>query len=567
MTAEAHRSDEDARRPFRVAGWRVDPATGYVSRDGRVVKLEPRVLGVLSCLARHAGDVVSREELERTVWAGRVVSYDALTGTVQKLRKALQDDPRRPRIIETLSKRGYRLIAPVTDAGSPAPGGGIGVGVSVPRRPKRGPALSLAAGIILVTGLTVMLLWSGLRPVAEDRGETHGAVNSIAVLPFVNLSADPAQEYFSEGITDDLITRLAKDPTLFVIARDSSFLYKGPARDLHEVADRLRVRYVLSGSVRREDGRLRLNAQLVDTDTGSNVWAEHYEGGPGDIFAVQDEIARRTAAVLGGVALDPGVPAVRKAPSVDAYDAFLHGRNRFLLYASRSENTKARELYGKALELDPEFALAHAMLAWTYAFEAMNGWSEDRDESLNRAMERAARATALDDALPVAHFVTGLVHRERGAFREALREAEKAIELDPSYANAHVLLATLRYYSGRPEEGLELVRKAMRLNPHHPYNYPFHLGQACYILGRYDEAIEAFEQGLRSNPSSERLHVWLAAAYAQSGRTDDANWEAEQVLVLNPDFSPDRIREAFPFNEPRDLAHFMDGLKKAGLAR
>jgi adenylate cyclase len=356
---------------------------------------------------------------------------------------------------------------------------------------------------------------------------------------------------------------------LFVIARDSSFLYKGQSRDIGEVAKHLQVRYILSGSVRRAGERLRLNAQLTDTRTGSSLWAEHYDGTLADVFGLQDQISRQIVAALSRTLGTGGglSPMRRDTASPEAYDAFLHGRNRFFLYANKEENRKARDLYQKAIELDPGFGTAYAMLAWTHAFDAMNGWSDSRGDSLDKAEALAAQAVALDEALPVAYFVTGLVYRERGEYEKAVAEARKAIALDPSYANAHVLLATLLYFTGRPQDGLELIQRAMRLNPHYPYNYPFHLGQAYYILSRYPQAIEAYERGLQSNPNSERLRVWLAAAYAQAGRVEDATWEAEQVLAVNPDFSVSRISEAFPFKDPADLEHFLDGLHKAGLSQ
>jgi len=193
----------------------------------------------------------------------------------------------------------------------------------------------------------------------------------------------------------------------------------------------------------------------------------------------------------------------------------------------------------------------------------MNGWSETREQSLESAKKLANRALSLDKELPIAYFVKGLVYREKGKYMKALVEAEKAISFDPNYANAHVLLTTLLYYTGSPQEGLERIKKAMRLNPHHPYNYPFHLGQAYFILGSYLESISAFEQGLETNPSSERLRVWLAVTYAQSGRIDDAKWEAEQVLAQNPDFTPERIKRAFPFQDPADRNRFLDSAPNA----
>ena len=558
------------RQPFLIEDWRVDPACGYITRDGKDVHLEPRVMDVLIYLVERAGKVVSREDLEASVWAGRVVSYDALTGAMQKLRKALQDDPRHPRIIETLSKKGYRLIATVAPADEVSRDDSSAA--AAVRGDRGHTAMARAAALALVAlALTTVVAFFVLRswPPAEEPSKNAPATVSIAVLPFDNLGGLPEQEYIADGMTDDLITELAKDPGLLVIARDSAFLYKGQSRDVRKVAENLNVRYILSGSVRRVGDRLRLNVQLTDTATDSHLWAEHYDGRLSDVFALQDEVVGRIVSALAS-RIGPGAQVGRKRQKTvipQAYDYFLLGRNSFFRYASKDENRKARELYAKAIDLDPGFATAYAMLAWTYAFEAMNGWSASREESLNAAYRYASRALELDKGLPVAYFVTGLVHREKSEYRQALEEAEKAIALDPNYANAHVLLATLLYYTGQPRAGLEKIKRAMQLNPHHPYNYPFHLGQAYFILGQYQEAIDAFMKGLASNPSSERLRVWLAAAYARAGREDDARWEAEQVLAQNPEFSLERIKQAFPFKDPADLEHFLGALRIAGFVR
>ena len=556
--------------PFRVGDWDVDPASGQISHDGNTRKLEPRVMDVLVYLASRPGVVVSREELEASVWSGRVISYDALSSSVQKLRRAFADDARQPRFIETLSKRGYRLVAPVN------PTAETGRKVQFPDQSSTStPAHRnrwIRAGLIAVPMVMLATLATWLHPGSwtepVDTLDPETAPYSIAVLPFDNLSGDPAQDYFADGMTDDLITGLARNPQLFVIARDSSFFYKGQPVDIPAVAKKLNVRYVLHGSIRRAGERVRFNAQLVDTASGSHRWAEHYDGKLNEIFELQETVIHNIYSAMASSTDSEEQARQRREEtrSPEAYDYFLHGRNRFFLYASRDENRKARELYQKALELDPDFAMAYAMLAWTHAFEAMNGWSEVREDSLAQAQALATHAIALDETLPVAYFVTGLVYRERGEYKKALVEAEKAIAYDPNYANAHVLLATLLYYTGRPQEGLEKIQKAMQLNPHHPYNYPFHLGQAYFILGRYQEAIDALEQGLETNPSSERMRVWLAAAYARSGRNEDARWEAEQVLALNPDFSLQRIRQAFPFQDPGDLEQFLNGLRTAGLA-
>lgn len=513
---------------------------------------------VLVYLADHAGNVVSREELEQVVWKDRVVGYDALTGTMRKLRKILQDDARDPRIIETIPKKGYRLLVPVveqfvSEQSVPAQAGGD-------RKLLR---KSLMSAAVIVTLAVIVMIYIAVQP---DKGTIVKAPHTIAILPFTNMNGDVSQDYFTDGITDDLITELAKNPGLFVIARDSSFIYKNSTVDVRQIAQQLGVRFILSGSARQATDNLRLNVQLINADDGRIVWADSYNSKLSNVFAVQDRI---TDSIIASLAIGMHASALDrlddKPASIEAYDYFLHGRNRFFRFASRQENRKARELYRRAIALDNDYAMAYAMLAWTYAFDAMNGWSEDRQASLEQALAYAQEALSKNDTLPVAYFVTGLVYRETGQYQQAKREAEKALAYDPNYANAYLLLATLLYYTGQAEAGLEKVKLAMRLNPHHPYNYPFHLGQAYFILERYEEAIAAFQQGLESNPSSERMRVWLAASYVRVNRLEDGQWEADQVITDNPDFDIEKIKQAFPFTNPEDLERFLSALKQAGL--
>jgi TolB-like protein/DNA-binding winged helix-turn-helix (wHTH) protein/Tfp pilus assembly protein PilF len=554
-------------RGFRIADWTVEPVLNRVSRNGEVVRLEPKVMAVLVYLAERPGQAVSREELEEKVWAGSIVSYDALTGAIQKLRKAFRDDSRHPRIIETLSKRGYRLVAPVElleTHGKTQPVSEVASPGILARRSQRIPWFLVITAMVMTAGA---LAWY-LAPDPYGYGPGSGvAVNSIAVLPFDNLSGLPEQEYFSDGMTDDLITGLAKHPDLLVIARDSAFMYKDKIIDLREVAAKLNVQYVLHGSVRRNKELVRINAQLVDASTNTLIWADSYDGTMTRIFELQDKISGEIVLALTekiGTTGNKGI--YREINNPQAYDSFLMGRHHFYLYASRDENLKAREYFEAAVKYDPDYALAYAMLGWTYTYEASNGWSDDRIGSFKTGLEMAQKAKILDKSLPVAYFVSGFAYRGLGEYMKALVEAEKAIEYDPNYANAHLLLATLLYYAGRPEEGLERVEQAMLINPHHPFNYTYHQGQALYILGRYEEAVDALEQAIASNPGAERVHVWLAAAYAQAGATDDAQWEADQILTMNPEFSVERIENVFPFKDPVDRKHFIEGLRKAGLS-
>jgi TolB-like protein/DNA-binding winged helix-turn-helix (wHTH) protein/Flp pilus assembly protein TadD len=551
---------------FRIADWTVEPALTRLTRNGNTVRLEPKVMAVLVYLAERPGQAVSREELEEAVWAGTIVSYDALTGAIQKLRKAFNDDSRRPRIIETLSKRGYRLVAPVEPLYTQKPqqpSGDVSSG-SLPRYRMQTVWLVIFAALLITAGA---LTWHTATYQSGYEAVSDAAINSIAVLPFDNLSGLPDQEYFSDGMTDELITGLAKHPDLLVIARDSAFMYKDKATDIRVIAAQLNVQYILHGSVRRENEKVRINAQLVDTSNNMLLWAESYDGTKTRIFELQDSITGKIVLALTEKIGNTGTKGeYREISNAQAYDSFLLGKKHFYLYHNKEENRKAREFFQASVKYDPDFAMAYAMLAWTHVFDAINSWSDNHDQSLLRARELATKAISLEKELPVAYWVKGLSYREMGEYVKAMVEAEQAIKYDPNYANAHVLLATLLYYAGRPEEGLERIQKAMLINPYHPFNYTFHLGQAYFMLERYAEAIDAFMQAIDSNPASERIHVWLAAAYAQSGAIDDAKWEADQVLTLNPDFSLQRMEKSLPFKDKEDLGRFIDGLRIAGLS-
>lgn len=423
----------------------------------------------------------------------------------------------------------------------------------------------LSGGALLTAFAAVMFYLHAVAETGHRVPALSATQASIAVLPFANESGDPEQEPLADGVTDDIITELAKVPDLVVIARDSSFFYKGRSQDFRELARKLDVRYFLEGSVRRAANQVRINTQLIDASNGERLWAERYDGDLGDIFSLPDRITQGVVSALT-LKLTPaehvGV-APRDTRSLKAYEQFLRGQQHFYRY-SQQDNQIAKRYYEQALAEDPKFAKAYIMLARALMFDVQNGWSTTPERTLDRVLKLAERGIALDASIPEAYFVTGLAYRAMNEYDKALREAERAIALDPNYANAHVLAATLLYYTGRPAEGLERMKLAIRLHPLYPSNYPFHVGQAYYILKRYAEAIQAFRGGLQSNPTSERLHVWLAAAYAQSGNRQEAEWEVDQVLTLNPHFSLERIKQATPFKNSEDLERFLEGLRKAG---
>jgi len=526
-------------------------------------------MAVLVYLADKRGEVVTRVELEAALWGGTVVTYDALIAAIQKLRKVFGDDARNPRVIETVSKRGYRFIAAVDPVEAPA-ASAIPSTDAAPQQPALSGRTRLFrfALVALVLILAAVPFWVDRVESPTPEVKAISDPKAVAVLPFDNLSGDIGQDYFADGITDDLITSLAQLSDLFVIARDSTFVYKGRAIKPGEVAAKLNARYLVSGSVRRNAEHVRINAQLVDAATRKTLWAQRYDADTTRLFHLQDEIMDKIVAALAARMNVPerGELARPRTESMEAYDAFLLGRQVFFQFKTKEQNRKARELFEKAVALDPQFAMGYTMLAWTHAFDAMNGWSDARKSSLRHAIDLATKALEIDDAIPVAYFVRGISYWELREPENALIEVERAIEYDPNHPGALVLDAMLLYYNGRPHEGLEKIEKAIRLNPHHPYNYKFHLGQAYYVLGRYPEAISTFRAAMSTNPTAERCHVWLAAALGQSERFDEAAFEIEQALKSNPDLSVAGIKEMFPFEDPTDLDRFLDGLRKAGLA-
>ena len=573
MAIEDKIAAETAPECYSIGEWMFFARDFRLVRGADTVKLEPKVAQLLYFLATQAGATVSRKMLMEKIWPGMVVGDEALTNAVNKLRKAFGDNRQMPEVIETIPKAGYRLIAqvkvvsasdqPLDEASS-----------KTIREPDshlfRRHTVVIASAILV---LVIMALWS-IQITKESNTFNEQLPQavvsekpSIAVMPFDTLGGKPGQEYFADGITDDIITELAKNPKLLVISRDSTFFYKGKPLDIPMLAQRLSVRYLLRGTVQRMDDSVRINAQLIDTRNEGLIWAERYDGSLKDMFAFQDQITRQIAASLSAkVETNTTISSSRQIThNSDAYDKFTFGRTRFYLYANKEENDAAREFFEAAVELDPNFAPAYAMLAWTHIFDVINGWVENREKVMAKSIALAEKAIALDDTQPIAYFVRGLAYREMRDYIKAMVDAEKAIEIDPNYANGYMLLSSLYYFAGRPEEGLELIRKSMRLHPHHPYNYSLHLGQVYFVMKQYDEAIKALEQAVSSHPSSERLHVWLAAAYAYAGMIDEAGWEIDQVQMINPAFSLDNIRRSYPFKDDVDREHFIEGLRIAGL--
>ena len=389
---------------------------------------------------------------------------------------------------------------------------------------------------------------------------------SIAVLPFDNMSADPEQEFFADGITEDLITALSKISGLFVIARNSTFAYKGKSPDVRHVAQDLGVRYVLEGSVRKAGERVRITGQLIDSVTGYHAWAERYDRDLTDIFALQDEITTNVVTALQ-VQLVEGEQARvwrRLTDNIEAWGCLTQARVHFRRY-TREENVKARELSQRAVELDPSYAPAWVWLAWTYWTELRFGWTDSPDEAFARAAELGHKALSLNESLSESHALLGAIHLIKGQYDEAIAEGERAVSLDPNGADVTALLAMTLNWAGRPQEAIGLVEKAMRLSPLYSAWYLAVLGHAYRLMRRYEEAIATYEASIQRNPDNVGPHLGLTATYAEAGREGQAQAQAAEVLRLNPKFSLNRYASALTYRDPANSRRSLDALRKAGL--
>ena len=568
-------TDTPVQQRLRVADWTVDPVANRLIRGEQVVRLEPKVMSVLLYLAARPRAVVSRRELEDRVWAGTVVSYDTVTGAVQKVRKALGDDPRHPRMVETISKRGYRLIAPVSTAEEEPPSTGLDPASGLPlRRPRLALAATrLALGLVLLAAALEAVWyveWAGSRSSAPTQPQAKqslvGERPSLAVLPFANASGDPRQDYFGEGMTDDLITNLSRIPSLSVAARSRVSADENASADAAEVGRRLGVRYLLRGKVHKEGEHLRIDAELLDTTARDELWSERFEGNLGDLFRFQSAIVDRTASALAGRAATAGrpPPVSHHIPKPEAFDLYLRGRAA-LAHLSLENLLAARAFFEQAVRADPNFARAYAALANTHSIEADEWWSGAPHASLRQAKGLASRAVELDSALAEAHYALAAAYIGTGDLDRAAEEARKGIALDTGSGDGHVILASVLTYAGRPTESLREYRRARGLNLPQSARYLLGRGQTYFTLGDYSEAIRLLDGGFEQDPAAPRLRVWLAAAYAQAGRVRDADWLITELHLSRPKISVSRVAATVPYRRKSDLDRLVAGLRKAGL--
>jgi adenylate cyclase len=359
---------------------------------------------------------------------------------------------------------------------------------------------------------------------------------------------------------------LSKISGLFIIARNSTFAYKGKSPDIQQVAKELGVRYVLEGSIRKASGRVRINAQLIDAATGGHLWADRYDGDLKDVFALQDEVTQKIVSALA-IELSTGEQQRLSQPAPanpEAYDMLLRGLEKLRRFTQET-NAEAKEFFHKAIALDPAYARAYADIALSHSLDILFGWTGAPENHLAKAFEFAKTALSLDESIPQVHFALASVYRSMLEFDKSIAAGKRSVELDPNYADGYAQLAQSLIYAGLVEEGVSAIVKAMRLNPRHPAFYVWILGHAHFMARRYDSAIVEFKKVLNRNPDFPGARRTLAASYAHQGRLEEAAWEIDEILARDPGFTLAKVRKFTPYKRTEDMENFISSLRKAGL--
>jgi TolB-like protein/tetratricopeptide (TPR) repeat protein len=522
---------------FLFASHVLDTDRRELRRGSEQISVGPQVFDLLVYLLQNRERVVSKDDLLDVVWRRRIVSESTLTSHINAARKAIGDTGEEQRLIRTVPRKGFRFVGEVQEA--QASGDDASSFTHSDQAAKLTPALT-----------------------TPDKP-------SIAVLPFQSLSRDPEQQYFADGVVEDIIMALSRVRWLFVIARNSSFTYKDRAVDVKQIGRELGVRYVVEGSVRKEANRVRIAGQLIDASTGAHLWADRFEGTVDDIFDLQDRV---TASVVGAISPkleEAEIERAKRKPteSLDAYDYYLRAMASFY-QRSKEGNDEALRLFYKAIELDPTFASAYGMAAWCYAWRKMNGWMTDGTQESAEAVRLAKRAVELgkDDAVALARGgdVLAFVMHDLDASMALL---DRAVMLNPNFSVAWYMSGWKRAYRGELNTAVDNIARAMRLSPLDPTQYHMQIGMAFaqLLLGRHDEACSWVEKAFRIEPNYLPGAAIAAASYALAGRTAEARYAMEHVRQIAPELRMSNLREWIPLRRPQDFAKWADGLRKAGL--
>ena len=517
-----------------------DPERRELACGTQEIAVGPQVFDLLLFLVKNRERVVSKDELLDAVWGGRIVSESTLTSHINAARKAIGDDGQAQRLIRTAARKGFRFVGDVREDAQPS-AGAVEAAPVAPAAPETVAAPALAV---------------------PDRP-------SIAVLPFVNLSGDPEQEYFADGVVEDVIAALSRIRWLFVIARNSSFTYKGRTMDVKQVGRELGVRYVLEGSVRKSADRVRLTGQLIDAASATHIWADRFQGTLDDIFELQDQIS---ASVVGAIAPQlerAEIARARRKPtdSLDAYDCYLRG-TACLSRGSREDVEEGMPFFYRAIELDPDFASAYALAGWGVFWRKVNGWMTDPAREIAEGARLAQCAVDLgrDDAVALTRGGHALAHFD-GDLDRSIALVDRALALDANLAAAWFLGGFLRTERGDPDAAIVYFTRAMRFSPLDPEMYRMQAGMALahLLAGRFDDASSWAEQAVRELPSFLMAVGILAASHALSGRANEAQRAMRQLQSIDPALRVSGLVALLPLRRPGDIATFADGLRKAGL--
>ena len=530
---------------FSFADFEIDVAQHELRRKGEIVAIEPQVFDLLVHLVRNRDRVVSKEELIDVIWQGRVISEATLNSRVSATRRAIGDNGDDQLFIRTHHKRGFRFVVQVENFVPPSD--------SVAAIPARRPA--------------------AVRNSVKDQPDTPAAAlpdkPSIAVLPFENMSGDPEQEYFADGLSEEIITGLSRQQWFFVIARNSSFAFKGETVDVRKVASELGVRYVLEGSVRKAASRVRVTAQLIDASKGVHLWADRYDRELANIFELQDEITNKVIDSVGPQIIVAEAARVRRKPpqSIDAWDLVMQALPR-MWHMSTEEQRHAQDLLQQAITLDSEYAHAHALLGWTY----VNMFNLDSrtpiGEFTDQALDAGERAVTLDEQDHWGHLVLGLGHARRRRSETAVMHLSQAVELNPNFALGYAGLGYAFACGGQPERGLEALEQAQRLSPRDPFlaiYAPVVRYMALFALQRYEETIALCRSITTRNPNHAGAWRLMTVSMGLLGKIDEAREALARTLALQPDLSSAHVTNDTVYANPSDRARFLLGLQKAGL--
>ena len=555
--------------PILIGEWTFYPDLYQLFRDNEVVRLEPRTAQLLHFLAQSPGKPLSRENLIELAWPGMIVGDEALTSAINKLRKALGDDSQEPKYIETIPKKGYRLIAKTTVSND-----------KKDRKTDNQPVINinhLSKTLWITISLLILLLVLApffLSKLYEDNKEKDVPnlveykqdIPVIAVLPFDNLSQDETQEYFADGITEDIITDLTRFGGIRVLARNTTFRFRGQKVNYQQLVDNLNISHVVEGSVRKSGDQLRISARLIYAANGQNIWAERYDKTLKDVFSVQDDVTRNIVNALS-VHLNDKDKQVFERPTTsnfEAYDLYLKGRQKLSERTSESDQM-AMEFYQAAIKLDPSFARAYGAIAVLLIRSANSGYTENPKDIKDKALFYAQKAVGLDDQSQNTLWALSFTRLYRKEINEAETAVSQALNIAPNYADGLALLALIKNYLGEGQEAINLINRAKELNPGYSWDYLFNLGVGYYNLENYEKAIEQLSQALERNDNARPPRLFLAASYIGQGLQEDAEWEIEQLLTQFPHYSITFLVNEAPFSNSVLLDRYISQLRQAGL--